>query len=682
MKLLTPDLFTLINSENFSKRRQNFEYFNTGETNQLSQEPVANDKRLFYVSLEGSGNLPVLSSRIRNVLKEAKFLLQDPTIRCVEADQPFPLTPPIETETEANPETNNLGLGKTYTEAIDKLNQPKETDAAISLDNYFIEDSINLNPKRKTSTELPRLSSLSIFNDETKSTGEVLPYGVKAVWGGIDISKQGNLGKGSYVFVIDSGVSSSTDDLNLNEEWSKSWVPNENAFTDGDGHGTHVAGTIAALANGKGVIGVAAGAEVISLKVFDSNGSGASYSIIMDAVNYATTIINDNNLDKSKVVINMSLGGGYSEGMDIAIKNAADQGIKFAVAAGNSGSDADGYSPASAGDHRNIYTVSAVDNNYQMPSWSNWDDQAGGDDVDVAAPGVGVYSYYKNGQLTYLSGTSMAAPHVAGALLIGGVKNGAMVAPNQSGYSDPFALAKSSGSINSDQLIDVESAGNTSLLKANGFGFAQSGTNAPQAIRSSNGTAWGDATWSGWTAVGAESIDGINTTAWESIEGQLWFGQHDANWFFTGEGGYADPTSFAYFQAESNFNQDFNEDEVTGFSFAPTESAGGTSLLKANGFGFAQSGNSSPLAITSADGTPLGDNTWSGWTVIGAESINGINTSAWESNSGQLWFAQHDANWMYVSSGGYADQNSLEYFQAESNFNQNFNQDNIIGIAY
>lgn len=64
--------------------------------------------------------------------------------------------------------------------------------------------------------------------------------------------------------------------------------------------------------------------------------------------------------------------------------------------------------------------------------------------------------------------------------------------------------------------------------------------------------------------MGAESIDGINTTAWESFSGQLWFAQHDANWTYTGGGGAADLNSFAYLQAESNFNQDFNQDLFTG----------------------------------------------------------------------------------------------------------------------
>ena len=135
---------------------------------------------------------------------------------------------------------------------------------------------------------------------------------------------------------------------------------------------------------------IAVQAEVISLKIFDSFGGGASYSKVIDAVNYATSVINQNGLDKTKCVINMSLGGGFSSGLDQAVRNAANQGIKFSIAAGNAGSDADFWSPASAGDHPNVYTVSAVDNQYRMASWSNWDDPNGGDDVDVAAPGVRV----------------------------------------------------------------------------------------------------------------------------------------------------------------------------------------------------------------------------------------------------------------------------------------------------
>ena len=372
--------------------------------------------------------------------QQADALRQNPGISSVEADKPLPLSPPIEVK-PIDPVTRS---------SANELNQ------AIGLEDVWLDRNTNPKGQNLQAVKGIETSALPSYGNDKASSGEVLPYGVKAVWGGVDVSTKGNVGTGTYAFVIDSGVLNTTDDLNINTAWSKSWVNGESAFTDGDGHGTHVAGTIAALANGKGVVGVAPGAEVISLKVFDSNGGGASYSTIIDAINYATEVINTNGLDKSKVVINMSLGGGFSYGLDTAVKNAANQGIQFAIAAGNSGDDADHYSPASAGDHKNVYTVSAVDNVYQMPWWSNWDDQNGGDDVDVAAPGVDVYSYYKDGQLASLSGTSMAAPHVAGLLLIGGVQQGDMVKAASGGAADPFALIQSNTETPSDPQPDPD----------------------------------------------------------------------------------------------------------------------------------------------------------------------------------------------------------------------------------
>ena len=287
---------------------------------------------------------------------------------------------------------------------------------------------------------------LTSYGNTTSASGETLPWGVRAVWNGIDVGSRGNIGTGTTVFVIDSGVLATTGDLNLNTAWSRSWIAGESAFSDGVGHGTHVAGTIAALANGIGVVGVAPGAQVVSLKVFANSGGGATITSIVDAINHAVGVINSNGLDRSKVVINMSLGGGLSSSLTNAIVNAANQGIRFSIAAGNSGQDADGFSPANAGDHPNVYTVSAVDSAYRMASWSNWDRVDASDavdDVDLAAPGVGVLSYYQGGQLSYLSGTSMAAPHVAGLLLTGGVSAGSLTTASVAGTADPFALAAS-----------------------------------------------------------------------------------------------------------------------------------------------------------------------------------------------------------------------------------------------
>jgi Ca2+-binding RTX toxin-like protein len=317
-----------------------------------------------------------------------------------------------------------------------------EADAAV-----FLEPPIPGSTQSGSSLQAQAAGSASLasYTNGTAGSGETLPWGVRAVWQGNDVSARGNFASDTYAFVIDSGVLSSTGDLNLagTSSWHRSWISGETAFTDGNGHGSHVAGTIAALANGKGVVGVAPGAQVVSLKVFDSSGGGASYASIIDAINHAVTVINNNGLDKKKVVINMSLGGGFSSSLDTAVKNAANQGIRLAVAAGNDGKDADSYSPAAAGDHPNVFTISAVDSQYKMASWSNWDQITSTDkvdDVDLAAPGVNVLSYYQNGQLAYLSGTSMAAPHVAGLLLAGGVQAGSLVTPHVSGTADPFAL--------------------------------------------------------------------------------------------------------------------------------------------------------------------------------------------------------------------------------------------------
>ncbi|MFM1812312.1 MAG: hypothetical protein RLZZ336_1250 [Cyanobacteriota bacterium] len=321
-------------------------------------------------------------------------------IRSVEADRPIPAMPPVTV-------------------------QPKEIEL------------------QSTAAELQQLTT---YGNSTSASGETLPWGVRAVWNGTDVGAKGNIGSGTKVFVIDSGVLATTGDLNLNTSWSRSWIPGESAFSDGVGHGTHVAGTIAALANGSGVVGVAPGAEVVSLKVFSDSGGGASITSIVDAVNYAVGLINNNGLDRSKVVINMSLGGGLSSSLTNAILNAANQGIRFTIAAGNSGQDADGFAPANAGYHPNVYTISAVDSAYKMASWSNWDRINASDpvdNVDLAAPGVGVLSYYKGGQLANLSGTSMAAPHVAGLLLTGGVTAGSLATPSVAGTADPFALASS-----------------------------------------------------------------------------------------------------------------------------------------------------------------------------------------------------------------------------------------------
>lgn len=299
--------------------------------------------------------------------------------------------------------------------------------------------------KFKTSKETKRTSVAAVANVNTTNTsGEIIPWGTSAVWQGEDITQRGNFASDTYAFVIDSGVLDTTGDISFASDptWHRSWIAGQSPFTDVNGHGTHVAGTIGALVNGKGIVGVAPGAKIVSLKVNDDSGFGSGSTTIA-AINHAVSIINGNNLDKSKVVINLSINATYDPALNAAIINAANQGVRFSISAGNNGKDVDGFSPGSAGSHPNVYTVSAIDSNFMMTFWSNWDRLDATDtidNVDFAAPGSGILSYYKNGQLANLSGTSMASAHVAGLLITGGVQAGHTVIPNYGGTADPFAI--------------------------------------------------------------------------------------------------------------------------------------------------------------------------------------------------------------------------------------------------
>lgn len=233
------------------------------------------------------------------------------------------------------------------------------------------------------------------------TTTQETPWGIARVGGAAD-------GTGKVAWIIDSGIDLDHPDLNVNTGLSIDFTNSRKGGADDqNGHGTHVAGTIAAIDNSEGVVGVAAGATVIAVRVLDRRGSG-TVSGVVAGVDYVA-----NNASPGDVA-NMSLGGGISTTLDNAVL-AASSSCTFVLAAGNESDDANNHSPARIGDEStNVYTISACDINDNWAYFSNY-----GSAVDYCAPGYSIKSTWKDGGYNTISGTSMAAPHAAGVLLIG-----------------------------------------------------------------------------------------------------------------------------------------------------------------------------------------------------------------------------------------------------------------------
>lgn len=274
------------------------------------------------------------------------------------------------------------------------------------------------------------------FDLDDARTKEVGIAAQSTPWGITRVGGAGN-GTGKRAWVIDTGVdinlSGSTwvghTDLNVNVNGSRAYLNAGSVYTmpasattidDGHGHGTHVAGTIAAKNNTNGVVGVAAGATVVGIKVLSNSGSGYTSDIVAGC-NYVA------NNGTAGDVANLSLGGGASTSTDNAVKAIAAKGIKVAVAAGNSNADASNYSPARA-NATNLFTVASFAQGDVWSSFSNY-----GSPVDYAEPGSSIPSLYKDNGTATMSGTSMASPHLAGILLMGTVKNGGSVTRPASG---------------------------------------------------------------------------------------------------------------------------------------------------------------------------------------------------------------------------------------------------------
>lgn len=267
---------------------------------------------------------------------------------------------------------------------------------------------------RANATELARLKTdpnvLAIEKDSV-----VTAQGLQAnpTWG-IDRIDQVDLplsnsynysasGVGVKVFVVDTGVLATHSELAGRVDPGFTVITDGLGTSDGNGHGTHVSGTIAGT-----TYGVAKAARIVPVRVLDRTGAGTTAGVIA-GLNWVSTQISQG---VTRAVVNMSLGGGVSAAMNTAVANLVNKGATVVVAAGNSTADACNSSPSG---EPSAITVAATDNTDTFASYSNF-----GRCVDIMAPGTAITSAWNtsNTAINTISGTSMATPHVVGAVAL------------------------------------------------------------------------------------------------------------------------------------------------------------------------------------------------------------------------------------------------------------------------
>jgi len=265
---------------------------------------------------------------------------------------------------------------------------------------------------------------------------EVLPWGVDR----IDAEKVWGITTGDpiKVAIVDTGIDVKHPDLVGNLKGGVSTVAYTRKYNDDNGHGTHVAGIAAAIDNTIGVIGVGPKIDLYAVKVLDGRGSGY-LSDVIEGLDWAVA--------NGMQVVNMSLGTGSNiQSFHDAVIAAKNAGVVVIAAAGNSGGSV--IYPAA---YSEAIAVSATDQNNVIASWSSR-----GPEIDLAAPGVSIYSTYKRTGYATLSGTSMAAPHVAGsAALVLNTPVGGYYDVNLNRKWDPDEVQKKL----QDRAVDLGNAG-------------------------------------------------------------------------------------------------------------------------------------------------------------------------------------------------------------------------------
>ncbi|HEY0738489.1 MAG TPA: S8 family serine peptidase [Herpetosiphonaceae bacterium] len=221
-------------------------------------------------------------------------------------------------------------------------------------------------------------------------------------WNNIQAYNAWDVTQGSsstVIAIVDTGIQRTHPDLDSKMVPGYDYVQNDSAPDDGNGHGTHVAGTSAAETNNStGGAGTCPNCNLMPVRVLDNNGSG-TLANVANGINYAA--------QNGAKVINLSLGGTGSTTLQSAVNNAWNAGVFLACAAGNSNTSSQTSAYPAA--YPNCFAIASTTNTDARSSFSNY-----GSWVEVAAPGSNIYSTWLNNGYNTISGTSMATPHVAG----------------------------------------------------------------------------------------------------------------------------------------------------------------------------------------------------------------------------------------------------------------------------
>jgi len=267
---------------------------------------------------------------------------------------------------------------------------------------------------------------------------EILPWGIDRI--DADLVWGSSQGTGVKVAIVDTGIDYKHPDLQANVKGGVNMINPKKSYKDDNGHGTHVSGIVAAIDNEIGVIGVGPMISLYGVKVLNRQGTGF-LSDVIDGLQWC--INNDIH------VINLSLGsGGDNQSFHDAILNVNQAGIVQIAAAGNEGG-----AVAYPARYPETIAVSAINNADQLAGFSNF-----GPEIDITAPGAEIYSTYKDSSYKSLDGTSMSAPHVAGACALKLALNPALSPAEVKNVLQ--ASAESLGGLTTEQqgagLVDVE----------------------------------------------------------------------------------------------------------------------------------------------------------------------------------------------------------------------------------